>query len=40
MHAADALYGVTMGNDGMSKLLSVDISEAGALTKTGDVASA
>jgi chromosome segregation protein len=28
MHAADALYGVTMGNDGMSKLLSVKLGEA------------
>jgi chromosome segregation protein len=28
MHAADALYGVTMGNDGISRLLSVDIAEA------------
>ena len=27
MHAADALYGVTMGSDGMSKLLSVNIGE-------------
>ena len=28
MHAADALYGVTMGNDGMSRLLSVKLGEA------------
>ncbi len=28
MHAADALYGVTMGNDGMSRLLSVNLGEA------------
>jgi len=28
MHAADALYGVTMGNDGISKLLSVKLSDA------------
>jgi len=28
MHAADALYGVTMGNDGMSRLLSVKLEEA------------
>lgn len=28
MHAADALYGVTMGNDGMSHLLSVKLAEA------------
>ncbi|PIR03371.1 MAG: hypothetical protein COV60_00690 [Candidatus Magasanikbacteria bacterium CG11_big_fil_rev_8_21_14_0_20_43_7] len=28
MHAADALYGVTMGNDGISKLLSVKLGEA------------
>lgn len=28
MHAADALYGVTMGNDGMSRLLSVNMEEA------------
>lgn len=28
MHAADVLYGVTMGNDGMSRLLSVQLSEA------------
>jgi chromosome segregation protein len=27
MHAADALYGVTMGNDGMSKLISVKMGE-------------
>ncbi|MBT4071227.1 MAG: AAA family ATPase [Candidatus Magasanikbacteria bacterium] len=27
MHAADALYGVTMGNDGMSHLLSVKLDE-------------
>jgi chromosome segregation protein len=28
MHSADALYGVTMGNDGISKLISVQLSEA------------
>ncbi|MCB9798927.1 AAA family ATPase [Candidatus Nomurabacteria bacterium] len=28
MHAADALYGVTMGNDGISKLLSVKLDQA------------
>lgn len=28
MHTADALYGVTMGNDGMSKLLSVKLEES------------
>jgi chromosome segregation protein len=28
MHSADALYGVTMGNDGISHLLSVDMQEA------------
>lgn len=28
MHASDALYGVTMGNDGMSSLLSVKLGEA------------
>ncbi|PIR76208.1 MAG: hypothetical protein COU32_03340 [Candidatus Magasanikbacteria bacterium CG10_big_fil_rev_8_21_14_0_10_42_10] len=28
MHAADALYGVTMGNDGMSRLLSVKLGDA------------
>ncbi|PIR04357.1 MAG: hypothetical protein COV59_01350 [Candidatus Magasanikbacteria bacterium CG11_big_fil_rev_8_21_14_0_20_39_34] len=28
MHAADALYGVTMGNDGISKLLSVKLEQA------------
>jgi len=28
MHAANILYGVTMGNDGMSKLLSVKLDEA------------
>lgn len=28
MHAADALYGVTMGHDGMSRLLSVKLEEA------------
>lgn len=28
MHAADALYGVTMGNDGISHLLSVKLGEA------------
>lgn len=27
MHAADALYGVTMGNDGVSHLLSVKLDE-------------
>jgi len=27
MHAADALYGVTMGNDGVSRLLSVDMKK-------------
>lgn len=27
MHAADALYGVTMGNDGMSRLLSVKLED-------------
>ena len=27
MHAADALYGVTMGNDGMSRLLSVKLGD-------------
>jgi chromosome segregation protein len=27
MHASDALYGVTMSNDGMSKLLSVKLNE-------------
>ena len=30
MHAADALYGVTMGGDGMSRLLSVKLAEAAA----------
>ena len=30
MHAADALYGVVMGADGISKLLSVKMEEAGA----------
>ncbi len=29
MHSADALYGVTMGGEGVSKLLSVNISEVG-----------
>ena len=28
MHAADALYGVVMNNDGISKLLSVKLEEA------------
>lgn len=28
MHSADALYGVTMGNDGISQLLSVKLGEA------------
>jgi chromosome segregation ATPase len=28
MHAADALYGVTMGNEGISHLLSVKLGEA------------
>ena len=28
MHASDALYGVTMGNDGISHLLSVDLQQA------------
>jgi chromosome segregation protein len=28
MHVADALYGVTMGNDGMSRLLSVRLEQA------------
>ena len=27
MHAADALYGVTMGGDGVSKLLSVQLDK-------------
>jgi len=31
MHAADALYGVTMGNDGMSRLLSVKLEQAVAV---------
>lgn len=31
MHAADALYGVTMGNDGISHLLSVKLGEGAAL---------
>ena len=34
MHAADALYGVTMGNDGISKLLSVDLGEAEKTTSS------
>lgn len=33
MHAADALYGVTMGNDGISHLLSVDLSGAKELSE-------
>lgn len=33
MHASDALYGVTMGNDGISHLLSVKLSEAKELSE-------
>lgn len=33
MHASDALYGVTMGNDGISHLLSVDLSGAKELSE-------
>lgn len=33
MHASDALYGVTMGNDGISHLLSVDLSEANKISE-------
>jgi chromosome segregation protein len=33
MHAADALYGVVMGNDGVSKLLSVKLGDAPAFDK-------
>ena len=29
MHSTDALYGVTMGGEGISKLLSVNIGEVG-----------
>jgi len=34
MHAADALYGVTMGNEGISHLLSVKLSEAEKVAET------
>ena len=33
MHSADALYGVTMGNEGLSKLLSVKFGN----DRNGDV---
>ncbi|MFA6423892.1 MAG: AAA family ATPase [Candidatus Magasanikbacteria bacterium] len=36
MHSADALYGVTMGDEGISKLLSVNIGEVGRYEDNGD----
>ncbi len=33
MHVADVLYGVAMGEDGVSKTLSLDLQEAGKLAK-------
>ena len=36
MHSADALYGVTMGGEGISKLLSVNIGEIGKYADNTD----
>ncbi len=37
MHAADALYGVVMGGDGISKLLSVKMEEAGKYVEEASI---
>lgn len=37
MHAADALYGVVMGGDGVSKLLSVKLEDVGVYEAVGSV---